>query len=31
LRKELADLRAKPDAMKAQWQNEKRQLDEMMI
>jgi ATP-dependent Clp protease ATP-binding subunit ClpB len=29
LRKELADLRAKTDAMKAQWQNEKRQLDEI--
>ena len=29
LRKELADLRAKGDAMKAQWQNEKRVLDEI--
>ena len=28
LRKELADLRAKGDAMKAQWQNEKRLLEE---
>ena len=28
LRKELADLRAKADAMKAQWQNEKRLLEE---
>jgi ATP-dependent Clp protease ATP-binding subunit ClpB len=29
LRKELADLRARADAMKAQWQNEKRLLDEI--
>jgi len=29
LRKELADLKAKADAMKAQWQNEKHALDEI--
>jgi ATP-dependent Clp protease ATP-binding subunit ClpB len=29
LRRELADLRAKADAMRAQWQNEKRALDEI--
>ena len=29
LRRELADLRARADAMRAQWQNEKRALDEI--